>query len=262
MNKQLNFVRDRVTKLPPGFRFQPTDEELVFQYLKCKVFSFPLPASIIPELNVYKYDPWDLPGGLEQEKYFFSGKEAKYRIGTRINRATASGYWKATGLDKQIISRRNQIAGMRKTLVFHMGKPPHGSRTDWIMHEYRLVTVANKDCNSPLAKNPIIENYLNHHMEKWVVCHIFLRKRNKKSTDQEEITQSCFNNNIKEVKKPMAVVHHIEPKFFYSMREKGGITAVSSSSSSSSSGSSSSITEVSSSGADNIGESSSCNIVF
>ena len=62
MNKQLNFVRDGVTKLPPGFRFQPTDEELVFQYLKCKVFSFPLPASIIPEVNVCKYDPWDLPG--------------------------------------------------------------------------------------------------------------------------------------------------------------------------------------------------------
>ncbi|XVF54743.1 hypothetical protein PTKIN_Ptkin05aG0206000 [Pterospermum kingtungense] len=158
MNKQqLNFVRDGVTKLPPGFRFQPTDEELVFQYLKCKVFSFPLPASIIPELNVFHYDPWDLPGELEQERYFYSSNEAKYRIGNRINRATASGYWKATGIDKQITSRRNQIAGMRKTLVFHMGKPPHGSRTDWIMHEYRLVTVPSNDCNSPLTNNPMIK---------------------------------------------------------------------------------------------------------
>lgn len=49
-------------KLPPGFRFQPTEEELVFQYLKCKAFSFPLPASIIPDLNICNFDPWDLPG--------------------------------------------------------------------------------------------------------------------------------------------------------------------------------------------------------
>ncbi|XVF08639.1 hypothetical protein REPUB_Repub07fG0020000 [Reevesia pubescens] len=246
MKKQLNFVRDGVTKLPRGFRFQPTDEELVFHYLKCKVFSFPLPASIIPDLNVCKFDPWDLPGELEQERYFFSSKEAKYRIGKRINRATASGYWKATGLDKQIISRGNQIAGMRKTLVFHMGKPPHGSRTHWIMHEYRLVYVANKDCISPLANNsPIIQNYLNHHMEKWVLCHIFLKKISKKSEE--------------EIKNPMEVVHN-ELKFFEFMREKGGKTALTSTSSSSSS-SSSSITEVSPSGADHE-ESSSCNIVF
>ncbi|XP_021286149.1 NAC domain-containing protein 83 [Herrania umbratica] len=251
MNK-LNFVREGVTKLPPGFRFQPTDEELVFQYLKCKVFSFPLPASIIPEINVCNYDPWDLPGESEQERFFFSSKEAKYRIGNRINRATASGYWKATGLDKQITSRRYQIAGMRKTLVFHMGKPPHGSRTDWIMHEYRLVTVASKDCNSPLAKNPIIQNFLNHHMEKWVVCRIFVKKRSKRSED--EIIQSFCNNNHED-KKSMAVPH--EPKFFYFMREKSGITPASSSSSSSSS---SSITEISSSGAD-LEESSSHNIV-
>jgi No apical meristem (NAM) protein len=50
------------TKLPPGFRFDPTDQELVLYYLKPKVFSLPLPAGVIPEINLKKYDPWDLPG--------------------------------------------------------------------------------------------------------------------------------------------------------------------------------------------------------
>ncbi|PPR91164.1 hypothetical protein GOBAR_AA29519 [Gossypium barbadense] len=206
-------------KLPPGFRFQPTEEELVFQYLKCKAFSFPLPASIIPDLNICNFDPWDLPGDLGEERYFFSVKEAKYKIGNRINWATASGYWKATGSDKQIISRRNQVAGMRKTLVFHMGKPPHGLRTDWIMHEYRLVN-----------------NYLNHGMEKWVLCHVFLKRTSKKSSE-EEIMQSFCNKNRNE-----ELGHRMEPKLYNFMREKDA-----ESSSSSSASSRSDITEVSSS---------------
>lgn len=51
-----------VIKLPPGFRFHPTDEELVTQYLRRKVASLPLPATVIPEINLRKYDPWDLHG--------------------------------------------------------------------------------------------------------------------------------------------------------------------------------------------------------
>jgi hypothetical protein len=160
----MNFVKKNgEVRLPPGFRFHPTDEELVVQYLKRKVFSLPLPASIIPQVDLCKSDPWDLPGDLEQERYFFSTKEAKYPNGNRSNRATNSGYWKATGLDKQISksSATQLVVGMKKTLVFYTGKPPHGSRTDWIMHEYRLTPSH--------YSNPINEN--------WVLCRIFLKRR-------------------------------------------------------------------------------------
>lgn len=47
--------------LPPGFRFHPTDEELVVHYLKKKAASVPLPVSIIAEIDLYKFDPWELP---------------------------------------------------------------------------------------------------------------------------------------------------------------------------------------------------------
>ncbi|KAI3820647.1 hypothetical protein L1987_08195 [Smallanthus sonchifolius] len=60
---KLNFVQDGVIRLPPGFRFKPTDQEIVFQYLIRKVFSCPLPASIDPEIaNICELNPWDLPG--------------------------------------------------------------------------------------------------------------------------------------------------------------------------------------------------------
>lgn len=173
--EKLNFIKNGVSKLPPGFRFQPTDEELVFQYLKCKVFSFPLPAAIIPEINVCKHDPWDLPGNCEaQERYFFSPKEAKYRNGNRMNRTTKCGYWKATGSDKRISSSTcNGIVGIRKTLIFYEGKSPKGSRTDWVLHEYRLVSLENGACNSS-------HNYVNE-IGDWVLCRLSMKKRSIES---------------------------------------------------------------------------------
>lgn len=80
--------------------------------------------------------------GYEEEKewYFFSHKDKKYPTGTRTNRATAAGFWKATGRDKAVMSKKNKMIGMRKTLVFYKGRAPYGSKTDWIMHEFRLQT--------------------------------------------------------------------------------------------------------------------------
>lgn len=190
--ERLNFVKDGVLRLPPGFRFHPTDEELVVQYLKRKVLSFPLPASIIPEVEVCKSDPWDLPGDSEHERFFFSTKEIKYPNGNRSNRATQSGYWKATGLDKQIVATRSrQVVGMKKTLVFYKGKPPTGSRTDWIMHEYRLASPTQ----TPELKNSTQGS------EKWVLCRIFLKKRggngNGNGCNKKEDEVKIEINNVK-----------------------------------------------------------------
>ncbi|KAM7459776.1 hypothetical protein LguiA_005508 [Lonicera macranthoides] len=69
--------------LPPGFRFHPTDEELVAYYLKRKINGRTIELEVIPEVDLYKCEPWDLP-------------------------------------------------------VYYRGRAPHGARSDWVMHEYRL----------------------------------------------------------------------------------------------------------------------------
>lgn len=48
--------------LPPGFRFHPTDEELVAYYLKRKINGRKIELEVIPEVDLYKCEPWDLPG--------------------------------------------------------------------------------------------------------------------------------------------------------------------------------------------------------
>lgn len=74
----------------------------------------------------------------QADYYFFSRKDKKYPTGNRANRATTAGFWKATGRDKPICTKVQQLIGMRKTLVFYEGRAPHGNKTDWIMHEFRL----------------------------------------------------------------------------------------------------------------------------
>ena len=48
--------------LPPGFRFSPTDEELVVYYLKRKIRGKPLILDIVAEIDIYKREPEELPG--------------------------------------------------------------------------------------------------------------------------------------------------------------------------------------------------------
>jgi len=51
--------------LPPGFRFHPTDEELVGYYLKRKVEGLEIELDVIPAIDLYKFDPWEFPGNLQ-----------------------------------------------------------------------------------------------------------------------------------------------------------------------------------------------------
>ncbi|CAN6697590.1 unnamed protein product [Malus baccata var. baccata] len=131
------------TALAPGFRFHPTDEELVIYYLKRKVCRKPFKFNAISEVDIYKSEPWDLADksslkSRDQEYYFFSALDRKYGNGARMNRATNQGYWKATGNDRAV-KHNDFVVGMKKTLVFHSGRAPDGKRTNWVMHEYRLV---------------------------------------------------------------------------------------------------------------------------
>ncbi|KAH6777183.1 NAC Apical domain transcriptional regulator superfamily protein [Perilla frutescens var. frutescens] len=174
--------------VPPGFRFHPTDEELLYYYLKKKVSYEPIDFDVIREVDLNKLEPWDLKekcrigSGPQNEWYFFSHKDKKYPTGTRTNRATAAGFWKATGRDKAIHMSNSRRIGMRKTLVFYTGRAPHGHKTDWIMHEYRL-----DDDNAP------------HEIQEdgWVICRVFKKKNHTRGfhpdVDQEEPTMVPFH---------------------------------------------------------------------
>ncbi|KAL9324359.1 hypothetical protein ACSQ67_009216 [Phaseolus vulgaris] len=133
--------------LPPGFRFHPTDEELVNYYLKRKINGQEIELDIIPEVDLYKCEPWELAEksflpSRDPEWYFFGPRDRKYPNGFRTNRATRAGYWKSTGKDRRVSCQSRPI-GMKKTLVYYRGRAPQGIRTDW--DTYALCRVFKKN---------------------------------------------------------------------------------------------------------------------
>nr|AEO53046.1 secondary wall NAC transcription factor 1 [Oryza sativa Japonica Group] len=180
--------------VPPGFRFHPTEEELLTYYLKKKVASERIDLDVICDVDLNKLEPWDIQercrigSGPQNDWYFFSHKDKKYPTGTRTNRATAAGFWKATGRDKAIYSSSNRI-GMRKTLVFYKGRAPHGQKSDWIMHEYRLddpssasasvsVNLPSYYSSSSSSSSPMhgVAGDQGAQEEGWVICRVFKKK--------------------------------------------------------------------------------------
>ncbi|XVE77334.1 hypothetical protein DITRI_Ditri13aG0054100 [Diplodiscus trichospermus] len=181
MQENMSISVNGQSQVPPGFRFHPTEEELLQYYLRKKVLYEKIDLDVIRDVDLNKLEPWDIQERCkigttpQNDWYFFSHKDKKYPTGTRTNRATAAGFWKATGRDKVIYSNYRRI-GMRKTLVFYKGRAPHGQKSDWIMHEYRL------DDN-------IVETNVSNAMgegtqeEGWVVCRIFKKKNHHKTLD-------------------------------------------------------------------------------
>ncbi|XP_042386312.1 NAC domain-containing protein 21/22-like isoform X1 [Zingiber officinale] len=174
-------------RLPPGFRFHPRDDELICDYLAKKAKGEAGNGSVhgysmMVDINLNKCEPWDLPemacvGG--KEWYFFSLRDRKYATGCRTNRATESGYWKATGKDRKV-SRKGVLVGMRKTLVFYKGRAPKGTKTDWIMHEFRI------EDSSDTSK---------FYFKDWVLCKVSFKSRStitKIDNCQDETSRSTF----------------------------------------------------------------------
>ncbi|KAL6506083.1 Protein CUP-SHAPED COTYLEDON [Orobanche hederae] len=175
---------------PPGFRFMPTDKELIIGYLRKKVNNEPIPVAEIIEVDLYKFTPKYLtenysPLG-KKEWYFFTMRDRRYPNGNRPKRSVEGGigWWKATGGDK-LIRSNGKIVGKKKVLVFYYGKNKSGEeKTKWIMHEYKLDTPSTTPSSN------------NMRLDDWVLCRIYERNNKKIKDVDEDDDVDQVNNNL------------------------------------------------------------------
>ncbi|CAM8899161.1 hypothetical protein QQ045_010545 [Rhodiola kirilowii] len=156
--------------LPPGFRFYPSDEELVVHFLRRKASFLPCQPDVIPDLEMHPYDPWQLRGKAFEEGnqwYFFSRKQVRGRC-----RRSDNGYWKKVVHhnvdDDQPIYSKQRVIGTKRHYAFYLGEPSSsvGVKTNWIMDEYSLISSHSRSSSSSRRHSK-----LDH--SKWVVCRVY-----------------------------------------------------------------------------------------
>ncbi|KAM7251971.1 hypothetical protein ACFE04_023854 [Oxalis oulophora] len=175
--------------LPPGFRFFPTDEELVVHFLQRKASLFPCHPDVIPDLDLYPCDPWDL-----HDKALVEGNQLYFYSRRTQSRVTSNGYWSPLGIEEPIFSTTSsKKVGVKKHLMFYVGDV----QTNWIMQEYRLLDSTSRgsgssSSSSSSGKSSKRRGHSKNDCSKWVICRVF--ERNCDEDDDEDGTElSCLD---------------------------------------------------------------------
>ncbi|XP_061998229.1 uncharacterized protein LOC133715649 [Rosa rugosa] len=136
-------------------RFQPSDEDLVSDYLEKKNQRKDLEIkAIISVTKMLEHEPRDLPALVprvkflirewqftmadspDMERYFYSPRVFKHSKSksTRSNRKTGEGYWKKQGEDRRITrAGSDEQIGGKRILTFYLQEK---QKTDFVIHEY------------------------------------------------------------------------------------------------------------------------------
>ncbi|KAF2287456.1 hypothetical protein GH714_000607 [Hevea brasiliensis] len=155
-NNRKNFIDiDYFNSFPPGYRFRPLDGELVVHYLKNKIANQPLPPNKIMERSI---------GNVGRKNGTFLHQGTR-NIQMEVDQNEMPVVDTGRQLERIKLLNMGAVVGYRKALVFYMGKPPNGTKTNWIMHEYRVSDAP------PRIKTSTDDMRL----DNWVLCRIYKR---------------------------------------------------------------------------------------
>ncbi|VVB18012.1 unnamed protein product [Arabis nemorensis] len=150
--------------LPPGFRFFPTDEELVVHFLHRK-------ASLLP---------WKALG--EGRQWYFYSRKTQDRV-------TSNGYWGSMGIDEPIFtSSTRKKVGIKKYLTFYLGD----SQTNWVMQEYSLPDSSSSSSRSS-KRSSRASSSSKPDYSKWVICRVYEQNCSEEEDDEDGTELSCLD---------------------------------------------------------------------
>ncbi|KAK3119780.1 hypothetical protein QOZ80_9AG0675070 [Eleusine coracana subsp. coracana] len=175
--------------LPPGFRFYPTEEEILIFYLAHRLAGTrPDVEQLIPVVDIYSYHPRDLKSLAgaanvrdKEQWFFFCPRADREAHGGRPTRTTPSGYWKATGSPSWVFSSPpNRVIGEKRTMVFYQGRAPTGTKTKWKMNEYKAVVAADPTVAAVPLKDVQLRN-------EFSVCRVYTSNGTLRSFDRRPL---------------------------------------------------------------------------
>ncbi|KAG7955014.1 hypothetical protein I3843_11G049800 [Carya illinoinensis] len=136
-----------LTELPPGFRFMPTDQELVQHYLWKKELSIPVPGKVFQDIDareLYAKPPKSLVtfSREDREWYFFiyENEDSDDDVRTAKTRVVENGqgFWKSwQEEDDPIYDADGNVIAFKKNLTYFSCRSSKPKKTHWTMQEYR-----------------------------------------------------------------------------------------------------------------------------
>ncbi|KAG5399805.1 hypothetical protein IGI04_014412, partial [Brassica rapa subsp. trilocularis] len=178
---------------PPGYRFVPTDAEIIYYYLK--PFSpdnkKSWPNLPIHHANIYESNPQQLTAEYKKgnlTEWFFISERTKIKTnGQKQKRVDHNGgYWHSKAVTKKIKVKKD-VVGYKTTLNYFVGKQPNGERTNWLMQEYWL------------------ESSGHNNTVDYALCKIYLSptaQKNMKEEDVEEVEEEAVQPRTVEIQQP------------------------------------------------------------
>ncbi|XP_065002471.1 NAC domain-containing protein 91-like [Musa acuminata AAA Group] len=140
--------------VPSGYRFLPTAEELLVDYLANWVAGAPLPGRAVAFADVYGTEPWNLLGSDRQEGYFFAERKPKNSGGSRVDRKAGSGSWtlyKKQETVKSMVGGREMVFGRKSCLSFNDGRRKNSG---WTMYEFEMCSSGGFETRSDVSPHP------------------------------------------------------------------------------------------------------------
>ncbi|KAI3471791.1 hypothetical protein Pfo_028444 [Paulownia fortunei] len=184
-------------ELPKGFRFYPTEEELVSFYLHNKLNGTrPVIDRIIPVLDIYDYNPWDLPqlGGEHcpadgEQWFFFIPRQKKRKPAEEGLTGLLLGVTESNWLSGRCLSSQNRVIGRKRTMVFYVGRAPSGRKTVWKMNEYKAIE-SDEASSSSTAANPQLREELS-------LCRIYKRSKCLRAFDRRPPSEAVHHHHLR-----------------------------------------------------------------
>ncbi|XP_059451195.1 NAC domain-containing protein JA2-like [Corylus avellana] len=161
-------------KMLTGFRFRPSNDELINHYLLGKVRGEEITWDGIREFELYgEKIPWELFGDLdseEEEKHYIFTRLKK--SGKRVSRAAGCGTWHESSCNQVYDSEGQCVIGLKKQFCFKVKRESRVEKSHWIMHEFSLAGVFEQErCNN------------------WVLCAV-----NKKGAETKKVVKRRFQD--------------------------------------------------------------------
>ncbi|XP_065880420.1 NAC domain-containing protein 72-like [Euphorbia lathyris] len=184
--------------LPPGCRFYPSDQQLLCYYLTSKnrtsIESGDARANmngyhLIKELDLYDYQPFDLPenacysygcGARKRHWYCYTELRASKESRGGRRRKAKGGFWRRSGTVRDVVDAGgNVVLGTKGRFVFYLGNSVRQAiRTEWILYEYALI---------------------DHVKASYALCRIFV-KSHSGNCISENMISSCAEESVSAVR--------------------------------------------------------------